>query len=57
MFALRAKGRSAEVISGQLFISAHTVKTHTSRIYRKLSINSQQEPIDLAEEGRTVGKQ
>ncbi|WP_418252143.1 helix-turn-helix transcriptional regulator [Gordonibacter urolithinfaciens] len=54
---MRAKGRRAEVISGQLFISAHTVKTHTSRIYRKLSINSQQEPIDLAEEERTVGKQ
>lgn len=54
VFALLAKGRNTEVISGQLFISAHTVKTHTSRIYRKLSINSQQELIDLVEEGRTV---
>lgn len=52
VFALLAKGRNTEVISGQLFISAHTVKTHTSRIYRKLSINSQQELIDLVEESR-----
>lgn len=52
VFILLAKGRNTEVIAKQLFISSHTVKTHTARIYRKLSINSQQELIDLVEEGK-----
>lgn len=52
VFALLAKGRNAEHIGKELFISNHTVKTHTSRIYRKLSINSQQELIDLIEARR-----
>ena len=54
VFVLLAKGRNAEHIGKELFISNHTVKTHTSRIYRKLSINSQQELIDLVEEQRIV---
>lgn len=49
VFVLLAKGRNAEHIGKELFISSHTVKTHTSRIYRKLSINSQQELIDITE--------
>lgn len=53
VFALLAKGRNAEHIGKEYFISTHTVKTHTSRIYRKLSINSQQELIDLVDERRT----
>ena len=52
VFALLAKGRNAEHIGKELFISMHTVKTHTSRIYRKLSINSQQELIDCIEDRR-----
>jgi DNA-binding CsgD family transcriptional regulator len=49
VFQLLAKGRNAEYISKTLFISLHTVKTHISRIYRKLLINSQQELIDLVD--------
>lgn len=53
VFLLLAKGRNAEAIARQLIISTHTVKTHTARIYRKLSINSQQELIDIVEDNRT----
>lgn len=49
VFALLARGRNTEHIANQLFISTHTVKTHTSRIYRKLEINSQQQLIDQVE--------
>ena len=49
VFLLLAKGRNTEIIAHQLFISTHTVKTHTTRIYRKLCINSQQELIDMME--------
>ncbi len=49
VFLLLAKGRNTEHIAKQLFISTHTVKTHAARIYRKLSINSQQELINLVE--------
>jgi len=51
VFLLLAQGRNTEVIAKRLFISTHTVKTHTARIYRKLSINSQQELIDIVETG------
>lgn len=44
-----AKGRNAEYIGKELFISIHTVKSHMGRIYRKLGITSQQELIDLVE--------
>jgi DNA-binding CsgD family transcriptional regulator len=49
VFLLLAKGRNTEIVADKLIISTHTVKTHTSRIYRKLSINSQQELIDIVE--------
>lgn len=52
VFVLLARGRNAEHIGKELFISNHTVKTHTSRIYRKLLINSQQELIDLVDARR-----
>jgi DNA-binding CsgD family transcriptional regulator len=50
VFLLLAKGRNAEYISRSLFISTHTVKTHISRIYRKLAVNSQQELIDRVDQ-------
>jgi DNA-binding CsgD family transcriptional regulator len=50
VFQLLAKGRNAEYISKTLFISLHTVKTHISRIYRKLLVNSQQELIGLVDQ-------
>lgn len=50
VFALLARGRNAEHIGKQLFISIHTTKTHMSRIYRKMGINSQQQLIDMVDE-------
>ena len=49
VFLLLAKGRNAEHISNELFISTHTARTHIYRIYRKLEVNSQQELIDVVE--------
>lgn len=49
VFLLLAKGRNAEHIANELFISQHTARTHIYRIYRKLSVNSQQELIDLVD--------
>lgn len=48
-FAYLAKGRNAEHISKELVISLHTAKTHISRIYRKMGVNSQQQLIDAVE--------
>lgn len=50
VFAYLMRGRNAEFISKELFISIHTAKTHTARIYRKLDINSQQQLLDITEE-------
>lgn len=49
VFVLLAKGRNAEHISNELYISPHTARSHMYRIYRKLNVNSQQELIDLVE--------
>ncbi|MDR1713376.1 MAG: helix-turn-helix transcriptional regulator, partial [Coriobacteriales bacterium] len=49
VFLLLAKGRNAEHIASDLYISIYTAKTHGYRIYRKLGINSQQELIDMVE--------
>ncbi|MDR1358037.1 MAG: helix-turn-helix transcriptional regulator [Coriobacteriales bacterium] len=49
VFVYLAKGRNNEHISASLFISPHTTRTHTYRIYRKLAINSQQELISEVE--------
>jgi len=56
VFYLLAKGRNAEHVSRTLFISTHTAKTHISRIYRKLSINSQQELIDRIDRSDRSGE-
>lgn len=44
-----AKGRNAQFISEELFISAYTVKTHIYHIYQKLGVNSQQELITIVD--------
>jgi DNA-binding CsgD family transcriptional regulator len=49
VFVYLAKGRNTEHVSTSLFISPHTTRTHTYRIYRKLKINSQQELISEVE--------
>lgn len=49
VFLLLAKGRGIEHIQNKLFISSHTVKTHTYNIYRKIGIGSREELLDLIE--------
>lgn len=44
-------GRNRPYIKEALFISAGTVNSHISSIYRKTGVNSQQELISLAESG------
>lgn len=51
VFFLLAKGRNSEYIGKELFVSIHTARTHTYRIYRKLAVASQQELIDMVEKG------
>lgn len=50
IFNLLARGRGTEFIQNKLFISAHTVKTHTYNIYKKMKISSREELITLVEE-------
>lgn len=49
IFILLAKGRNKKYISEELSLSEETVKTHTSNIYAKVFIHSQQELISLVE--------
>lgn len=49
IFVMLAKGRNAKFIQEKLCISSSTVKTHIYRIYRKMSINSQQLLIDAVD--------
>lgn len=51
IFMMLARGRSYGYIADELYISTHTVKTHIYHIYRKVDIHSQQELIDMVEEG------
>lgn len=41
------KGNTVAAVSRKLFISENTVRGHTKHIYRKLSVHSKQELIDL----------
>ena len=47
IFKLIAKGRNAEYVAQELFISIHTAKTHIANIYSKLDVHSSQEMLDL----------
>ena len=42
-----ARGRSAKVIAGALFVSEPTIRTHTRHILEKTCLHSKQELIDL----------
>ena len=46
---LLAKGRSLPFVQNELYISAGTAQTHARHIYRKLSVHSRQEFLDLVQ--------
>jgi DNA-binding CsgD family transcriptional regulator len=50
VLSLLARGHGTEHIQNKLFISAHTAKTHTYNIYKKLRINSREELIRMVEQ-------
>ncbi len=47
---LMARGLSNREIAGQLFVSPNTVKTHTSRIFEKMSVKRRTQAIALAKQ-------
>lgn len=49
VFALLAKGRTADYIAKALTFSHSTARTHIMHIYQKTNINSQQKLMDLVE--------
>ena len=50
VFILLAQGRDRNFITGELFISDATVKTHSKHIYAKLGVHSKQELISVVQE-------
>lgn len=52
VFLLIAQGKTRGIICDQLCVSVDTVKTHTRSVYRKLSVHSQMEVIDLVNSER-----
>lgn len=50
VFRLLAKGRNAEYIQNELFISVSTARTHIYHIYKKIGISSRQSLIDIVED-------
>ena len=51
VLTLLARGRNNAFVQEELTLTRNTVKTYIKRIYAKLGIHSQQELIDLVEEG------
>ena len=49
VFELLGRGRNRQFVADELGISLETAKTHTSNVYRKLGIHSQQELLDVVE--------
>jgi len=49
VLGLVATGATNKEIAGQLFLSPHTVKEHTSAIYRKLSVRNRAEAVRSAQ--------
>ncbi|WP_018628860.1 response regulator [Niabella aurantiaca] len=49
-----ADGKSRSKIAAELFIDLETVKSHIKNIYHKLDVNSRDEAIKVAREGRYI---
>ncbi len=47
--ALLGRGRNRQFVADELGISLETAKTHTTNVYRKLGVHSQQELLDVIE--------
>ena len=55
VLALMASGKTNREIADRLFLSPHTVKEHTSAVYRKLHVRNRTEAVQRAERlGLTV---
>ncbi len=54
---LTAKGWTAKIIAGHLFLSTHTVYTHKKNIMKKLKINSSSEMIIYAIQNGLITKE
>ena len=46
---LLGRGRNRQFVASELSISLETAKTHTTNVYRKLGVHSQQELLDVIE--------
>ena len=55
VLGLVATGATNKEIAGQLFLSPHTVKEHTSAIYRKLSVRNRAEAVRSAQAHGLLG--
>ena len=49
MLELIASGATNREIAGSLFLSPHTVKEHTSSLYRKLEVRNRAEAVQRAQ--------
>lgn len=56
VLALLASGRTSREIAGDLFVTAGTVKSHTSNIYRKLGAKNRTEALTRARKSHSVLK-
>jgi two-component system response regulator DesR len=55
VLALIAAGSTNREIADQLFLSPHTVKEHTSTLYRKLGARNRAEAVQLAQRIGLIG--
>lgn len=54
VLTLMAAGHSNEEIARSLFISANTVKTHTSSLYAKLGVKRRTQAVEMAKKQRLI---